>query len=105
MATNKVEDLLQEGKGYGHLQKLLRHTTNQQAWTDQLRAALDNNLKNHVEVSDLSGAKLIINCSSAGVATKIRFAAPELISRLVGLSAFCRVEELVLRVHSTDRDN
>jgi hypothetical protein len=105
MATNKVKDLLQEGRGYSHLKKLLRHTANQQAWTDQLRAALDNNLKNHVEVSDLRGAKLIIKCSSAGVATRIRFGAPELISRLVGLSAFCRVEELVLKVHSTERDN
>jgi hypothetical protein len=45
MATNKVKDLLQEGRGYSHLKKLLRHTANQQAWTDQLRAALNNNLK------------------------------------------------------------
>ena len=69
MSTDNVQDLLREKGGHSPLQKLIRHTANQRAWTDQVKAALGDNLKNQVEVSDIKGTKLIINCRSAGVAT------------------------------------
>ena len=100
MASKIVDDLLREGNGYSPLQKLLRHAANQRSWTDQLRAAVDVQLRHQIEVSDIKGSRLIINCRSAGVATKMRFMAPDLVPKLNALSAFCRVEELVLKVLS-----
>lgn len=98
MTIHKADNLLTEGRGHSPLQKLLNHSANQKAWTEQLRAAVDENLQHQVEVSDVRGSRLVINCRSAGVATKMRFAAPELIQRLNSLAAFHQVEELVLRV-------
>ena len=100
MASKHVDDLLREGNGYSPLQKLLRHAANQRSWTDQLRAAVDVQLRHQIEVSDIKGSRLIINCRSAGVATKMRFMAADLVPKLNALSAFCRVEELVLKVLS-----
>ena len=102
MATKNVEDLLREGSGYSPLQKLLRHAANQRSWTDQLRAAVDLQLRHQIEVSDIKGSHLIINCRSAGVATKMRFLAPDLIPKLNALSAFSRIEKLVLKVLSAN---
>jgi hypothetical protein len=104
MATKNVDDLLREGNGYSPLQKLLRHAANQRAWTDQLQAAVDVTLRHQVEVSDIKGSRLIINCRSAGVATKMRFIAPDLVPKLNALSAFSRVDELVLKVLSAQSE-
>ena len=95
MATKNVEGLLREGSGYSPLQKLLRHAANQRSWTDQLRAAVDLQVRHQIEVSDIKGSHLIINCRSAGVSTKMRFLAPDLIPKLNALSAFLRIEKLV----------
>ncbi len=98
MTTNDLQDLLREKGGHSPLQKLIRHTANQRAWTDQVRAAVSDNLKNQLEVSDVRGTKLIINCRSAGVATKLRFAQQDLLERLQSLSAFNQVDEIVFKV-------
>lgn len=101
MGTKNVEHLLSEGSGFSPLQTLLRHNANQRAWTDQLRAVLDDGLKYQVAVSDIKSPRLIVNCRSAGVATKLRFVAPDIIAKLTTLSAFCRVEEIVFNVLSS----
>ena len=98
MTTNDVQDLLREQGGHSALQKLIRHAANQRAWTDQVRAAIGNKLKSQVEVSDLRGTKLVINCRSAGVATKLRFAQQDLLEKLQPLSAFSHVDEIVFKV-------
>ena len=98
MSTDNVQDLLREKGGHSPLQKLIRHTANQRAWTDQVKAALGDNLKNQVEVSDIKGTKLIINCRSAGVATKLRFTQQDLLEKLRLLSAFSQVNEVVFKV-------
>ena len=98
MTTNDLQDLLREKGGHSPLQKLIRHTANQRAWTDQVRAAISDNLKNQVEVSDVRGTKLIINCRSAVVATKLRFAQQDLLEKLQPLSAFNQVDEIVFKV-------
>jgi len=105
MTTKNVEDLLREGNGYSPLQKLLRHTANQRAWTDQLRAAVDIQIRHQIDVSDIKGSRLIINCRSAGIATKMRFLAPDLVPKLNTLSAFSRIEELVLKVLSAPNES
>jgi hypothetical protein len=51
-----------------------------------------------VEVSDIRGTKLVINCRSAGVATKLRFAQQDLLEKLQPLSAFNHVDEIVFKV-------
>ena len=98
MTTNDLRDLLREQGGHSALQKLIRHAANQRAWTDQVRAALGDKLKSQVEVSDIRGTKLVINCRSAGVATKLRFAQQDLLEKLQPLSAFNHVDEIVFKV-------
>ena len=98
MTTNDLQDLLREQGGHSALQKLIRHAANQRAWTDQVRAALGDKLKSQVEVSDIRGTKLVINCRSAGVATKLRFAQQDLLGKLRPLSAFNHVDEIVFKV-------
>lgn len=98
MTTNDLQDLLREQGGHSALQKLIRHAANQRAWTDQVRAALGDKLKSQVEVSDIRGTKLVINCRSAGVATKLRFAQQDLLKKLQPLSAFNHVDEIVFKV-------
>ena len=98
MTTNDLQDLLREQGGHSALQKLIRHAANQRAWTDQVRAALGDKLKSQVEVSDIRGTKLVINCRSAGVATKLRFAQQDLLEKLQPLSAFNHVDEIVFTV-------
>lgn len=104
MKIKNADDLLREGPGHSPLQKLLTHSANQKAWTEQLRAAVDDSLKHQVEVSDIRGSKLVVNCRSAGVATRMRFAEPELLQRLQSLAAFHRVNELAIRVLSASSD-
>ena len=98
MTTNDLQDLLREQGGHSALQKLIRHAANQRAWTDQVRAALGDKLKSQVEVSDIRGTKLVINCRGAGVATKLRFAQQDLLEKLQPLSAFNHVDEIVFKV-------
>ena len=98
MTKNDLQDLLREQCGHSALQKLIRHAANQRAWTDQVRAALGDKLKSQVEVSDIRGTKLVINCRSAGVATKLRFAQQDLLEKLQPLSAFNHVDEIVFKV-------
>tara|TARA_B100000575_G_C22726703_1_gene436256 strand:- start:10 stop:312 length:303 start_codon:yes stop_codon:yes gene_type:complete len=98
MTTNDLQDLLREQGGHSALQKLIRHAANQRAWTDQVRAAIDDKLKSQVEVSDIRGTKLVINCRSAGVATKLRFAQKDLLEKLQPLSSFNHVDEIVFKV-------
>ena len=74
------------------------------AWTDQLRAAVDGQLRHQIAVSDIKGSRLIIHCRSAGIATKMRFLAPDLIPKLNTLSAFSRIDELVLKVLSANTE-
>ena len=98
MNKNDLQNLLREQGGHSTLQKLIRHAANQRAWTDQVRAAIGDNLKSQVEVSDIRGTKLVINCRSAGVATKLRFAQQDLLEKLQPLSAFNHVDDIVFKV-------
>ena len=98
MTKNDLQDLLREQGGHSALQKLIRHAANQRAWTDQVRAAIGDKLESQVEVSDIRGTKLVINCRSAGVATKLRFAEQDLLEKLQPLSAFNHVDEIVFKV-------
>ena len=98
MNKNDLQNLLREQGGHSTLQKLIRHAANQRAWTDQVRAAIGDTLKSQVEVSDIRGTKLVINCRSAAVATKLRFAQQDLLERLQPLSAFNHVDDIVFKV-------
>ena len=49
MSTDNVQNLLRERGGHSPLQKLVRHMANQRAWTDQVKAALGDNLKNQAK--------------------------------------------------------
>ena len=63
-----------------------------------LRAHLDPDLKNHVHVSDVRGPTAIVVCSSAAIATRMRFLTPQLLQSLKHLQSFSGVTDIALRV-------
>ena len=99
MPTHKIEDLLSEGhQRFTPLQRLLKTSTDQKQWTAELRAVLDPTLKHHVEVTEIRGARAILTCTSAAVATRLRFLLPEIRSDLADLQSFGRVRDFDIKV-------
>lgn len=102
MTTHKIEDLLKEGhRRFTPLQRLLKTSTNQKLWTQQLRALLDAPLRNQVEIAEVRGPTAVILCHSAAAATRLRFILPELGSALRELQSFSQVQEFKIQVSNS----
>ena len=101
MSTHKIDHLLDESHSrFTPLQRLLKTASSQKQWTAQLRAVLDPALKFEVEVTNVQGPTAYLLCSSAAVATRMRFEVPVLLPRLQALESFSRVTDIQLRVSS-----
>ena len=99
MSTHKIDDLLSEGHHrFTALQRLLKKSSDQKAWTAQLRVLLDAPLKYDVEVTDVQGPTLYLLCKNAAAATRIRFLMPEVIPKLNNLASFQAVRQSTIRV-------
>ena len=99
MSRWKIDDLLHENhRRFSPLQKLLKQADNQETWTSQLRALLPEPLARDCRVMDVRGPVVIVVCSNAGNATRLRFMVPELVSQLRQLADFRSVETLQIRV-------
>ena len=99
MGTDRIDDLLEATQGRrSPLQKLLRNSENQRAWTAELRAVLPDPLCYEVEVTDLRGTTAHLLCRSAATATRLRFMSNELLTRLNDLSSFAQVRALNFRI-------
>ena len=106
MSIQKVDNLLDEGqRRFTPLQRLLKTAANQKQWTAEFRAVLDadgsleDGLKHQVEVIDVRGSECQIRVRNAALATRLRFALPELQSSLTALQSFSRVTEFKIRVY------
>ena len=99
MTTDRIKNLLQQQDGhYSPLQKLLKRSANQRAWTAEFRAVLDEPMRYEVEVTDIRGSQVYLLCRSAAVATRLRFMAEDLMSKLQPLASFSEARELKLRI-------
>ena len=98
----KIDDLLTERqRRFSPLQQLLRRAADQQAWTAQLQALLPDPLSRDCRVLDIQGSIVVVACSSAASATRLRFMAPDLVVELAQLADFRKAQELRIRVSST----
>jgi hypothetical protein len=99
MSGRKIVDLLQERhRGFSPLQKLLRQSGNQASWTAQFGAVLPDKLARDCRVIDVRGSLVVVVCSNAGAATRLRFMAPELLDTLRQLADFRGASTLQIRV-------
>lgn len=102
MSRSKIDDLLSERhQRFTPLQKLLRRAANQESWTAQLRALLPEPLTDACSVTDVRGDTVIIVCSNAAVATRLRFMTDQLVADLAQLADFRHVRRAKIRVSAT----
>ncbi|MEM1231382.1 MAG: DciA family protein [Pseudomonadota bacterium] len=83
---------------YTPLGQLLRRAAEQEALTAELRALLPGTLRPAVRVTGLKGDQLTLTCSSAAVATRVRFAVPDLLPSLRALAHFADVDTVRVTV-------
>ena len=101
MPTRKIEDFLTENhQRFSPLQKLLTKDQNREAWTQEFKAVLPKEMRSQCQVTGLHGPSLLVSCSSAAIATKLRFLAPQLLTQLTALGHFSELQELQIRVNS-----
>lgn len=102
MSTRKIEDFLTEDhQRFSPLQKLLTKGHNRQAWSQDFQAILPKEMRSQCQITDLRGPSLLVSCSSASIATKLRFLTPQLLPQLKTLGHFSELEELHIRVSPT----
>ena len=100
----KINELLRERhQRFTPLQRLLHQAANQDSWTAQLQALLPETLARDCQVIDVQGPVVVVSCRSAASATKLRFSAPELVSKLAELSSFNGAREIRIRVSAEAR--
>jgi len=99
VSQSKINELLRERhQRFTPLQRLLRQAANQESWTAQLKALLPDSLQRDCQVIEIQGPTIVVSCRSAASATKLRFLAPELVTKLAELSSFQGARELRIRV-------
>ncbi len=99
MPTRKIEDFLTEDhQRFSPLQKLLTKDQNRAAWTQEFKAVLPKEIRSQCQVTDLRGPTLLVSCSSAAIATKLRFLTPQLLPKLSALGHFSELKALQIRV-------
>ena len=99
MSKTKIDDLLSERhRRFTPLQRLLRQAANQESWTAGLQALLPEPLQLDCRISDVRDGYITVVCCSAASATRIRFLAPELLSKLQELAEFRGATQIQVRV-------
>lgn len=102
MTRSKIVDLLNERhRHFSPLQKLLRLAATQDSWTAQLQALLPEPLNRDCRVTDARGSTIVVVCSNAASATRLRFMSGELVTQLRQLSDFRSAERIRIRVSAT----
>ena len=77
----------------------MRHAQNQDVWTADLRALLPDGLRHQCRVYDVRGSVILVSCSNAASATRLRFIAPDLLTRLAVLDDFKTAREIRIKVN------
>lgn len=113
MSDRKIVDLLAEGHRRSKrtkrtakrpdgdrgkaLRKLISHVSQQARWTEVLRSVLPEDQAQHFSVANIRGQRMTIHASNASWATRLRFDAPKLLSKLHDLQDFSRISEIRIR--------
>ena len=99
MSKLKIDDLLSERhRRFTPLQRLLRQAANQESWTSELQALLPEPLCRDCRVTNIRKQRVLVSCNNAASATRLRFLAPELLTKLQSLADFRHADEIVIRV-------
>jgi len=95
----KIDDLLSERhRRFTPLQRLIRQAAKQESWTAGLQALLPESLRRDCRITDIHRGSITIVCCSAATATRVRFLAPELLSKLQELADFRAATQIQVRV-------
>ena len=99
MANRKIDSLLSSGHSpHSSLARLVNRASQQDAWTDQLRALLPQDLALECRVANVRDQILTVHINNAAWATRLRFLTPGLLPNLNRLADFTAVNEIRLRV-------
>jgi hypothetical protein len=77
---------------------LINRASQQDAWTDQLRALLPQDLASECRVANVRDQVLTVHINNAAWATRLRFLIPGLLESLHRLADFTAVNDIRLKV-------
>lgn len=99
MANRKIDRLLSPRQPPASaLTRLLGRASQQDAWTDQLRALLPQDLASECRVANVRDQVLTVHINNAAWATRLRFLIPGLLHNLNRLADFTAVNDVRLKV-------
>ena len=99
MANRKIDSLLSSGRSpHSSLARLVNRASQQDAWTDQLRALLPQDLASECRVANVRDQVLTVHINNAAWATRLRFLTESLLPNLNRLADFTAVNEIRLKV-------
>jgi hypothetical protein len=99
LANRKIDSLLSSGHSpHSSLARLVNRASQQDAWTDQLRALLPQDLALECRVANVRDQVLTVHINNAAWATRLRFLTPGLLPNLNRLADFTAVNEIRLKV-------
>ena len=99
MANRKIDSLLSSSHPPNSaLARLINRASIQDAWTDQLRALLPQDLASECRVANVRDQVLTVHINNAAWATRFRFLIPGLLEGLVRLADFTTVNDIRLKV-------
>ena len=99
MANRKIDNLLSSGHSpHSSLARLVNRASQQDAWTDQLRALLPQDLASECRVANVRDQVLTVHINNAAWATRLRFLTEALLPNLNRLADFTAVNEIRLKV-------
>lgn len=102
VARSKIVDLLTERhRRFSPLQKLLQRAANQESWSAQLQALLPEPLCRDCRVVEVRGPTIVVVCSNAASATRLRFMSDDLVADLRQLSDFRNARTIQVRVSAS----
>jgi Dna[CI] antecedent, DciA len=99
VTNRKIDNLLSPGRPPSSaLARLVDRASRQDAWTDQFRALLPQDLASECRVANVRDRVLTVHINNAAWATRLRFLIPGLLDSLARLADFSTVSEICLRV-------
>jgi hypothetical protein len=99
LANRKIDSLLSSSHSpHSSLARLVNRASQQDAWTDQLRALLPQDLASECRVANVRDQVLTVHINNAAWATRLRFLTESLLPNLNRLADFTAVNEIRLKV-------
>jgi len=97
--AQKIDQLLTPNRPrFSTLRKLLAEAQAHDAWTSELRVLLPASIAGDCQALSLTDGVLVVGCTNAAVATRLRFITADLLADLRCLSHFSGLRELRIRI-------